>query len=66
MLPFGNTRSRWMESAAAAALAASIAAAPAAAQNLTTLDVLLPNESTTVFYPHFLCAELGYFVDVGL
>ena len=62
----GNTRSRWMGSAAIAALAASIAAAPAAAQNMTPLDVLLPNESTTVFYPHFLCSELGYFADEGL
>lgn len=52
--------------AAVAAFAVGLSAVPAVAQDKTTLDVLLPNERSTTFYPHFLCKELGYFEDEGL
>jgi NitT/TauT family transport system substrate-binding protein len=65
MMSFVNKR-RALSSVASVAVAVAIGASSAVAQETTTLDVLLPNERTTVFYPHFLCAELGYFEDEGL
>lgn len=40
--------------------------APGSAQELQEINVLLPNERTTVFYPAFVGQQLGYFEDEGI
>ena len=51
---------------AGVAFAALSAASAGQAQEAQTLNVLLPNENTTVFYPLIVARDLGFFKDEGV
>ena len=51
---------------AGAALGALVFASPSQAQEMKTLNIMLPNTNTTTLYPHIVARETGMYKDAGL
>ena len=49
-----------------AVFGALVSASPSHAQEMTELNVMLPNNNTTTLYPHIVARETGMYEDAGL